>query len=66
MLQWQGTFLKVEVKEGQQVAEGDVLLILEAMKMETQICAAKSGTIQGINVKQGDVVAVNDTLMSIA
>ncbi|STY60353.1 Glutaconyl-CoA decarboxylase subunit gamma [Mannheimia haemolytica] len=43
-----------------------MLLILEAMKMETQICAAKSGTIQGINVKQGDVVAVNDTLMSIA
>ncbi|HDL1295436.1 TPA: sodium-extruding oxaloacetate decarboxylase subunit alpha [Mannheimia haemolytica] len=61
-----GNILKVEVKEGQQVAEGDVLLILEAMKMETQICAAKSGTIQGINVKQGDVVAVNDTLMSIA
>ncbi|MEG9488946.1 sodium-extruding oxaloacetate decarboxylase subunit alpha [Mannheimia indoligenes] len=61
-----GNILKVEVKDGQQVAEGDVLLILEAMKMETQICAAKSGTIQGINVKQGDVVAVNDTLMSIA
>ncbi|HDL4112083.1 TPA: sodium-extruding oxaloacetate decarboxylase subunit alpha [Mannheimia haemolytica] len=61
-----GNILKVEVKEGQQVAEGNVLLILEAMKMETQICAAKSGTIQGINVKQGDVVAVNDTLMSIA
>lgn len=61
-----GNILKVEVKEGQQVAEGDVLLILEAMKMETHICAAKSGTIQGINVKQGDVVAVNDTLMSIA
>ncbi|AHG80324.1 Oxaloacetate decarboxylase alpha chain [Mannheimia varigena USDA-ARS-USMARC-1388] len=61
-----GNILKVEVKEGQQVAEGDVLLILEAMKMETQICAAKSGTVQGINVKQGDVVAVNQTLMSIA
>lgn len=61
-----GNILKVEVKEGQQVAEGDVLLILEAMKMETQICAAKSGTVQGINVKQGDVVAVNQTLMNIA
>lgn len=61
-----GNILKVEVKEGQQVAGGDVLLILEAMKMETQICAAKSGTVQGINVKQGDVVAVNQTLMSIA
>ncbi|MDD0824080.1 sodium-extruding oxaloacetate decarboxylase subunit alpha [Mannheimia sp. AT1] len=61
-----GNILKVEVKEGQQVAEGDVLLILEAMKMETQICAPKAGTVQGINTKQGDVVAVGDTLLSLA
>lgn len=61
-----GNILKVEVKEGQQVAEGDVLLILEAMKMETQICAAQAGVVQGINIKQGDVVAVGDTLMNIA
>lgn len=61
-----GNILRVEVKEGQQVAEGDVLLILEAMKMETQICAPKAGTIQSINTKQGDVVAVGDTLLSLA
>ena len=61
-----GTILKVEVAEGQQVAEGDVLLILEAMKMETQICAAKSGRVQGISIKQGDSVAVEQVMMSIA
>ena len=61
-----GNILKVEVSEGQQVAEGDVLLILEAMKMETQICAAKAGVVQGISTKQGDVVAVDQVLMNIA
>lgn len=60
-----GNIIKVVVAEGQQVAEGDVLLILEAMKMETQICAAKAGTVQGIKVKSGDVVGVGDTLMQI-
>ncbi|MWQ14884.1 oxaloacetate decarboxylase subunit alpha [Glaesserella parasuis] len=60
-----GNIIKVVVAEGQQVAEGDVLLILEAMKMETQICAAKAGTVQGIKVKSGDVVDVGDTLMQI-
>ena len=61
-----GTILKVEVAEGQQVAEGDVLLILEAMKMETQICAAKAGRVQGIRIKQGDSVAVEQVMMSLA
>lgn len=61
-----GNIIKVVVAEGQQVAESDVLLILEAMKMETQICAAKAGTVKGIKVKSGDVVGVGDTLMQIA
>lgn len=61
-----GNILKVEVSEGQQVAEGDVLLILEAMKMETQICAPKAGKVQGITAKQGDVVAVDQVLMNLA
>lgn len=61
-----GNILKVEVSEGQQVAEGDVLLILEAMKMETQICATKAGKVQGIAIKQGDVVAVDQVLMNLA
>lgn len=61
-----GNIIKVMVAEGQQVAEGDVLLILEVMKMETKICAAKAGAVQGIKVKSGDVVGVGDTLMQIA
>ncbi|MFZ7230436.1 sodium-extruding oxaloacetate decarboxylase subunit alpha [Avibacterium avium] len=61
-----GTIWKVVANEGQQVAEGDVLLILEAMKMETEIRAASAGTVQNIRVKAGDAVAVGDTLLTIA
>lgn len=61
-----GNIWKVLVKEGQQVAEGEVLLILEAMKMETDIRAATSGTVQGIKVKAGDTVAVGDILLTLA
>lgn len=61
-----GTIWKVVATEGQQVAEGDVLLILEAMKMETEIRASQGGTVQNISVKAGDAVAVGDTLLTIA
>lgn len=61
-----GNILKVEVNEDQLVAEGDVLLILEAMKMETQICASKAGRVKNIAVKQGDVVTVDQILMNLA
>ena len=61
-----GTIWKVIATEGQAVAEGDVLLILEAMKMETEIRAAQAGTVRGIAVKSGDAVAVGDTLLSLA
>ena len=61
-----GTIWKVIAAEGQTVAEGDVLLILEAMKMETEIRAAQAGTVRGIAVKSGDAVAVGDTLMTLA
>ncbi|OOR99479.1 oxaloacetate decarboxylase subunit alpha [Canicola haemoglobinophilus] len=61
-----GNIWKVLVNEGQKVAEGEVLLILEAMKMETEIRAATSGTVQGIKVKAGDTVAVGDTLLTLA
>lgn len=60
-----GNIWKVLVSEGQQVKEGEPLLILEAMKMETQICASQAGTVQGIQVKGGDVVAVGQTLMTL-
>ncbi|WP_424402022.1 sodium-extruding oxaloacetate decarboxylase subunit alpha [Pasteurella sp. PK-2025] len=61
-----GNIWKVVATEGQNVAEGDVLLILEAMKMETEIRASQAGTVQGIRVKAGDTVAVGDTLMTLA
>jgi len=61
-----GNIWKVEVAPGQQVQEGDVLLILEAMKMETQIVAEKAGTISAVSVKPGDAVKVGDLLVSIA
>ncbi|CDO12245.1 oadB_C [Klebsiella pneumoniae] len=60
-----GTIWKVLASEGQTVAEGEVLLILEAMKMETEIRAAQAGTVRGIAVKAGDAVAVGDTLMTL-
>ncbi|HDN4486433.1 TPA: biotin/lipoyl-binding protein, partial [Salmonella enterica subsp. enterica serovar Agona] len=61
-----GNIWKVIATEGQSVAEGDVLLILEAMKMETEIRAAQAGTVRGIAVKAGDAVSVGDTLMTLA
>ncbi|MGV6989181.1 sodium-extruding oxaloacetate decarboxylase subunit alpha [Testudinibacter sp. P80/BLE/0925] len=61
-----GNIWKVVVSEGQQVAKDEVLLVLEAMKMETEIRAAQAGKVQGIAVKAGDVVAVGDRLMNLA
>ncbi|EDX3511891.1 biotin/lipoyl-binding protein, partial [Salmonella enterica subsp. enterica serovar Adelaide] len=61
-----GNIWKVIATEGQTVAEGDVLLILEAMKMETEIRATQAGTVRGIAVKSGDAVSVGDTLMTLA
>ncbi len=61
-----GNIFRVMVSQGQQVAEGDTLLVLEAMKMETEVSAPKGGIVSGINVKEGDVVAVGDTLLTIA
>lgn len=61
-----GNIWKVEVMAGQAVNEGDVLIILEAMKMETQIVAEKSGVVASIMVNQGDAVKVGDHLISIS
>ncbi len=60
-----GNIFKVLVSEGQQVVEGEAVLILEAMKMETQVSAPKTGTVGKILVKSGDVVAVGDTLLNL-
>jgi len=61
-----GNIWKVVATEGQTVAAGDVLFILEAMKMETEVKAAQAGTVRGICVKSGDAVAVGDTVMTLA
>lgn len=60
-----GNIWKVVATEGQTVAAGDVLFILEAMKMETEVKAAQAGTVRGICVKAGDAVAVGDTVMNL-
>lgn len=61
-----GNIFKVVAKQGHQVQEGDVLLILEAMKMETEIRATRAGTVQDVMVKEGDSVTVGSPLMSLA
>ncbi len=61
-----GNIFRVLVSPGQQVTEGDTLLVLEAMKMETQVSAPHTGTVSTINVKEGDVVAVGDILLALA
>lgn len=61
-----GNIWKIHVAPGQVVAEGDLLMILEAMKMETEVRAATSGTIASVDVKEGDAVTVGQSLLSIA
>jgi acetyl-CoA/propionyl-CoA carboxylase, biotin carboxylase, biotin carboxyl carrier protein len=52
----QGTIVKVAVEDGQQVAEGDVIVVLEAMKMEQPLKAHKAGTVTGLSASVGDSV----------
>ncbi len=61
-----GNIFKVLVGPGDAVEEGDVLIILEAMKMETEIRAPKAGTIGEVFIKVGDAVAVDDEMLTIA
>lgn len=61
-----GNIWKVEVSPGQAVQEGDVLVILEAMKMETEVRAARAGTVVAVDVNEGDAVQVGDTLLTLA
>ena len=61
-----GNILKINVTQGQRVEEGDVLLILEAMKMENEVVATKSGTVAQIVVSSGNVVETGSPLVVIA
>lgn len=61
----QGTIVKVSVEVGAQVAIGDPIVVLEAMKMENQITAEKAGTVAKVNVAAGDTVGAGDVLAVI-
>ncbi len=61
----QGTILSVEVSEGEAVAEGDVLCVLEAMKMENDVLAQAGGTVAGVHVAAGETVDMGETLVVV-
>jgi oxaloacetate decarboxylase alpha subunit len=61
-----GNIFKVLVREGDNVEAGDVVIIMEAMKMETEIRAVTSGEIVSLFTKEGDSVAVGDALLSFS
>ncbi|MCK4637651.1 MAG: pyruvate/oxaloacetate carboxyltransferase [Methanomicrobia archaeon] len=61
----QGTILKIKAKNGDKVKEGDVVVLLEAMKMENEIVSPKSGVIKDIFVKEGEEVSPDSILFAI-
>ena len=60
-----GNIFKVNVAPGQVIKSGDVIMLLEAMKMETEVRSPDSGTVQSVLVKEGDVVQVGDVLLTL-
>lgn len=60
-----GNIFKVVAKEGQSVKAGDVVIVMEAMKMETDIKAESAGTVTSLQVKEGDAVSVGDELVTL-
>ena len=61
-----GTILKINVKVGDTVKSGDVVCVLEAMKMENDICAPQDGVVSSIEVAQGASVATDAVLVTLA
>jgi acetyl-CoA/propionyl-CoA carboxylase biotin carboxyl carrier protein len=62
----QGTIVKIAVTDGQQVEAGELVVVLEAMKMENPVTAHKAGTVTGLAVAQGDAVTQSMVLLEIA
>lgn len=60
-----GSILEINIEKGEIVNEGDLLIVLEAMKMENEITAAQSGTVKEIKVSVGDSVDAEDVLLVI-
>lgn len=60
-----GSIFKVMVKEGDQLQSGDVVLVMEAMKMETEIRTSSAGTVTQVRVREGDSVSAGDTLVTL-
>ena len=60
-----GKIVDVKVSVGQQIKEGDLVAILEAMKMENEVFASASGTVASVNVSSGAMVEANDVIVSI-
>jgi len=61
----QGTVVKVAASEGDTVSEGDLIIVVEAMKMEQPLNAHKSGTIAGLTVAQGETVTAGTVVCEI-
>ncbi len=60
-----GNIFKINVTVGQKINQGDVIMVLEAMKMETEVRASEAGTVAAILVKEGDAVQVGEPLLSL-
>ena len=60
-----GKILSVKTEVGKSVKKGEVLLILEAMKMENEIVASQDGTVASVNVSVGDQVEAGNTLATL-
>ena len=61
----QGTVLRVGVTAGQEIEPGQVLVVVEAMKMENEIVAHHAGTVEQVDVSEGDQVAGGQTLLRL-
>ena len=62
----QGTIVKITASEGQRVSAGDVIVVLEAMKMEQPLTAHKDGTVTGLAVEVGQTVSAGAAICELA